>query len=52
MAAWQGQGRFAARLNSDPEITRFLSVRTIDCLFDAEYHLKHVDTIFRRVFGQ
>ncbi|HEX2152111.1 MAG TPA: adenylosuccinate lyase, partial [Stellaceae bacterium] len=51
MAAWHGEGRFADRLKSDPEITRFLPARTIDGLFDTEYHLKHVDTIFRRVFG-
>ena len=25
---------------------------TIDGLFDTAYHLKHVDTIFRRVFGE
>jgi hypothetical protein len=24
----------------------------IDGLFDTGYHLKHVDTIFRRVFGE
>ncbi len=46
-----GEGRFADRLKSDPEVTRFLPARTIDGLFDTEYHLKHVDTIFRRVFG-
>ena len=52
MAAWQGERSFADRLKSDPEITRFLPAQTIDRLFDAEYHLKHVDTIFRRVFGE
>jgi adenylosuccinate lyase len=51
MAAWQGGGGFADRLRADPEVTRFLPPRTIDGLFDTDYHLKHVDTIFRRVFG-
>jgi adenylosuccinate lyase len=55
MASWQEQGqggaRFAERLKSDPEITRYLSPEQIDASFDTEYHLKHVDTIFRRVFG-
>ena len=51
MAAWHGEGRFADRLKSDPEVTRYLPPRTIDGLFDTDYHLKHVDTIFRRVFG-
>jgi adenylosuccinate lyase len=52
MAAWQGQGRFADLLKQDPEICRYLSPQTIDGLFDPAYHLKHVDTIFRRVFGE
>jgi adenylosuccinate lyase len=52
MAAWHGEGSFADRLKSDPEVTRYLSARTIDGLFDTDYHLKHVDTIFRRVFGE
>ena len=51
MAAWHGEGRFAERLKSDPEVTRFLPPESIDGLFDPSYHLKHVDTIFRRVFG-
>jgi adenylosuccinate lyase len=52
MVAWQGQGRFADFLKQDPEIARLLTAQTIDALFDTAYHLKHVDTIFRRVFGE
>ncbi len=52
MAAWHGQGRFADLLKRDPEITRHLDPQAIDGLFDAAYHLKHVDAIFTRVFGQ
>jgi adenylosuccinate lyase len=52
MAAWRGEGRFSELLQGDPEITRFLDARQIDGLFDTAYHLKHVDTIFRRVFGE
>ncbi|HXO02962.1 MAG TPA: hypothetical protein VN900_12960, partial [Stellaceae bacterium] len=44
-------GRFADLLKADPEITRYLTPAAIDASFDAAYHLKHVDTIFRRVFG-
>jgi adenylosuccinate lyase len=51
MAAWDGKGRFPDLLKRDPEISRFLEPPTIDGLFDTAYHLKHVDTIFRRVFG-
>jgi adenylosuccinate lyase len=52
MAAWRGEGRFADLLKRDPEITSRLDARRIDALFDPAYHLKHVDTIFRRVFGE
>jgi adenylosuccinate lyase len=52
MAAWDGTGRFSDLLKQDPEITRFLALRAIDGLFDLSYHLKHVDTIFVRVFGK
>jgi adenylosuccinate lyase len=52
MAAWQGDGRFADRLKADPAITRLVPAQAIDGLFDTGYHLKQVDTIFRRVFGQ
>jgi adenylosuccinate lyase len=52
MAAWEGKARFSELLKHDPEIVRFLDRDTIDGLFDTAYHLKHVDTIFRRVFGE
>jgi len=52
MASWHGGGRFADLLKSDPEIARYLSPEAIDASFDTAYHLKHVDTIFRRVFGE
>src|SRR5580692_10647962 len=52
MAAWDGKGRFSDLLKVDPEITRHLDAQTTDSLFDTAYHLKHVDTIFTRVFGQ
>jgi adenylosuccinate lyase len=51
MAAWHGGGRFADLLKTDPDITRYLTPTQIDASFDTAYHLKHVDTIFRRVFG-
>ncbi|MGH7114319.1 MAG: adenylosuccinate lyase [Stellaceae bacterium] len=52
MAAWHGQGRFIDLLKRDPDIVHFLGPQTIDGLFDPIYHLKHVDTIFGRVFGE
>jgi adenylosuccinate lyase len=52
MAAWHGKESFADLLKADPEITRFLAPEAIDASFDTAYHLKHVDTIFHRVFGE
>jgi adenylosuccinate lyase len=51
MAAWHGDGHFADLLKQDPEVTSHLKARDLDALFDPAYHFKHVDTIFRRVFG-
>ncbi|MBV9553028.1 MAG: adenylosuccinate lyase, partial [Alphaproteobacteria bacterium] len=55
MAQWnalgEGAGKFADRLKADPSVTQYLSADQIDASFDPAYHLKHIDTIFRRVFG-
>jgi adenylosuccinate lyase len=52
MAAWQGTGAFGNLLKADREIGGFLANDEIDALFDLDYHLKHVDTVFKRVFGE
>jgi adenylosuccinate lyase len=51
MPVWQGQGEFAALLKADPEVSAVLDAEEIDSLFDLGFHTKHVDEIFRRVFG-
>jgi adenylosuccinate lyase len=51
MPVWQGKGDFAALLKADPEVKAVLSAAEIDSLFDLAFHTKHVDDIFRRVFG-
>lgn len=51
MRAWRGEGDFLAFLKADPEIANYMSGAEIEANFDLGYHLKHVDTIFRRVFG-
>jgi adenylosuccinate lyase len=52
MPVWRGEGEFKALLNADGEVMAKLSAAEIDDLFDLGYHFKHVDTIFRRVFGE
>jgi adenylosuccinate lyase len=51
MEAWHGKGTFLDLLAGDAEVTRYLPRETLSELFDLGYHLKHVDTIFARVFG-
>ncbi|MBX6323124.1 MAG: adenylosuccinate lyase, partial [Rhodospirillaceae bacterium] len=52
MAAWQQGGDFRALLAADPEVNARLSPDDLAAQFDLAYHTKHVDTIFRRVFGE
>jgi adenylosuccinate lyase len=52
MPVWRGEGDFRALLKKDAEVKKFLSDAEIDEQFDLDYHLKHVDTIFKRVFGE
>ena len=50
MKAIQGGGNFRSLLEADSEVTRLLRKSEIEACFDLKYHLKHVDTIFARVF--
>jgi adenylosuccinate lyase len=52
MTVWQEGGRLKEQIQQDPEITKVLPSDEIDRLFDLRYHLKHVDTVFRRVFNR
>jgi adenylosuccinate lyase len=52
MPVWRGEGEFRALLGADKEVSERLSPRELDELFDLNYHFKHVDTIFKRVFGE
>ena len=51
MAVWDGGGSFLERLQEDAAISGFLDRAALAGLFDPARHAKHVDTIFRRVFG-
>jgi adenylosuccinate lyase len=51
MPVWRGEGDFLTLLKSDKDVTAKLSASDLEALFDLAYHTKHVDTIFRRVFG-
>ncbi|HTK13829.1 MAG TPA: adenylosuccinate lyase [Xanthobacteraceae bacterium] len=51
MRVWRGEGDFLTFLKNDPDVTAALSDAELEEKFDLGYHLKHVDTIFKRVFG-
>ena len=51
MRVWNGEGDFLTLLKNDPDVSAKLSAAEIEANFDLGYHFKHVDTIFRRVFG-
>jgi adenylosuccinate lyase len=53
MKVWEsdGQLKLLDLLKQDDEVTAALSEAQLEEKFDLEYHFKHVDTIFARVFG-
>ena len=51
MKVWEDRVDFRTALKGDPDVSKLLSPAEIDGCFDVEHHLRHVDTIFRRVFG-
>ncbi|KAB2782946.1 adenylosuccinate lyase [Brucella anthropi] len=51
MKVWEQGADFLEELLSDAEVRAALSEEQIREKFDLGYHTKHVDTIFKRVFG-
>ena len=51
MEAWRGNASFLALCRADKDIRQVLADDELVALFDMGYHTKHVDTIFKRVFG-
>ena len=51
MPVWRGEANFLDLLKKDKDVSALLSASELEGLFDLGYHTKHVDTIFRRVFG-
>ena len=51
MKVWEEGKDFKTELLGDKDVLAALSAEEIEEKFDLGYHTKHVDTIFRRVFG-
>jgi len=51
MREWGGESDFLALLKQDPEVRAKLSDKELEANFNLDHHFRHVDTIFKRVFG-
>jgi adenylosuccinate lyase len=54
MAVWEGKedANFLNLLKEDKEVQGHIDAAKLDALFDLAHHIRHVDTIFGRVFGK
>ncbi len=52
MRTWEHGEDFLTNLKADTDVTAKLTHEALSAMFDEGYHFKHVDTIFRRVFGE
>ena len=51
MRVWDEGADFEAAISGDTQISGVLDAKALNGLFDLNHHLRHVDTIFDRVFG-
>jgi len=52
MASWRGGGALQELAEKDPFISGHLNGREIATCFNPQYYLRHLDQIYRRVFGR
>ena len=52
MQVWQTREDFRTLVERDPDVRQFLTPREILKAFSVERQLRHVDEVFRRVFGK
>ena len=52
MKVWEQGADFLEELKADPEVSAALTPEEIEANFDLGFHTRHVDRIFRRVFGE
>jgi adenylosuccinate lyase len=52
MASWKGAGGLQELVTEDPFISKHLKAAEIRACFDPKYYLRHMDRIYRRVFGK
>jgi adenylosuccinate lyase len=52
MEAWKGKAGFQDLVGKDPVISKALTKAQIAACFNPAYYLRHLDKIYRRVFGR
>jgi len=52
MQVWEKGGNYLDLLSNDPDIAKHIGRDKLEPMFDMTYHTKHVDTVFKRVFGE
>src|SRR5690349_4746063 len=52
MASWRGGGTLQELAGKDPFISQHLTKSEIAACFNPKYYLRHLDQIYRRVFGR
>ncbi len=52
MKSWETKTSFLDLLSQDGDVKAYLNATELSALFDTAYHLRHVGTIFDRVFNQ
>ncbi|OYQ16942.1 adenylosuccinate lyase [Elstera cyanobacteriorum] len=52
MASWKEGKNYRALLEADADVAKHLTPQDIAALFDLGQHTRHVDTLFKRVFGE
>jgi adenylosuccinate lyase len=52
MKVWGGESDFLTLLKADKDVRKHLGEAELKANFDLAFHFKHVDTIFKRVFGK
>ncbi|WP_376958413.1 adenylosuccinate lyase [Azospirillum sp. A26] len=52
MQVWEKGGNYLDLLSNDADIAKHIGRDKLEPMFDMSYHTKHVDTVFKRVFGE
>ncbi len=51
MRVWAGEGEFKDLVLADEDVARHMTMAEIEVTFDLQHQLRHVDAIYKRVYG-